>query len=666
MMFHLRYRIIAVLLFAVGTIFGPAGLAAAEGTSKVMLVLEASGSMWGQVDGKAKIEIARSVIQDLLKGWDNSIELGLSAYGHRTKGDCADIQTLQPVGPVDAGAMMTAVNGLKPKGKTPLSDAVRLAAEEMKYTEERATVILVSDGIETCEADPCAVGKALEDAGVDFTVHVVGFDLKEKEMAGLQCLAENTGGQFLPARNAGGLHDALETTVIRVKEEAVKVVEAKPAPKPKAAGKPGHRFVATLAEGGPELADGMRWDIYEAAADADGKRKHIAGSYDVHASFKLNAGRYLVVAKRGNATASREFDAASVDDSVRHTIVLNAGITVFQAALIEGQDPLDKGMRWDVYSAEKDLDGKREHITGTYDAKPQFTLNTGKYYVVAKSGQAIADGEIVVEAGGRSDHVHILNAGLAVFDATYDEAGQPVKDGMRWDVYSADKDLDGKRAHIAGTYDTQGRFTLPAAKYLVVAKRGNAILSRELEIAAGKRNEELFVMNAGLVKLSAVLTNGKDVLGKGMRWDVYSIDKDLEGKRKHYAGTYDAAPIFTFNEGKYLVVAKSGSAVREEEIEIKAGKRAEPVLDLNAGIVKLIAKASTGNEVSSGVRWDVYSAEKDLEGKRQTIVGSYDAAPIFTLGSGKYLVVVKVGEATSDYELDVQPGDSKQVDVSMQ
>jgi Ca-activated chloride channel family protein len=86
-------------------------------------------------------------------------------------------------------------------GKTPLTEAVRRAAAELKSTEEKATVILITDGIETCEADPCALGAELEASGVDFTAHVVGFGLTaEEEGKAVACLAENTGGKYIRRR----------------------------------------------------------------------------------------------------------------------------------------------------------------------------------------------------------------------------------------------------------------------------------------------------------------------------------------------------------------------------------------------------------------------------------------------------------------------------------
>ena len=125
-----------------------------------MLILDASGSMWGQIKGKTKIEIAREVIGDLLQNWDTSMPLGLSTYGHRRKGDCNDIETLIPVGQADPKSIIKAIHAISPKGKTPLSEAVRRAAEELRYSEERATVILISDGVETCNADPCGRSRA--------------------------------------------------------------------------------------------------------------------------------------------------------------------------------------------------------------------------------------------------------------------------------------------------------------------------------------------------------------------------------------------------------------------------------------------------------------------------------------------------------------------------
>ena len=180
----------------------------------LMLVLDASGSMWGRIEGRSKVEIARETVAGVVGEWKAADALGLIAYGHRRKGDCADIETLVPVGPLDAAAYLATVNGLNALGMTPLSAAVQQAAAALKSSERKATVILVSDGEETCKLDPCAVGAALEKSGVDFTAHVIGFDVVDPvHQAQLRCLASATGGRYFNARDARELTGALQGAI---------------------------------------------------------------------------------------------------------------------------------------------------------------------------------------------------------------------------------------------------------------------------------------------------------------------------------------------------------------------------------------------------------------------------------------------------------------------
>lgn len=191
----------------------------AKTNKQAILVLDASGSMWGKVDGRHKIEIARDVVESTVNKWDSDIEMGLMAYGHRRKGDCSDIELLLPPEKLDAQQFITKANALSPIGKTPLSTAVTQAAEILDYKNTKATVILISDGKETCNLDPCAVGNALEAAGLDFTAHIISFDVPKEDAAGMQCLAENTGGIFIEVSNSDELEEALKDTTEVISEE---------------------------------------------------------------------------------------------------------------------------------------------------------------------------------------------------------------------------------------------------------------------------------------------------------------------------------------------------------------------------------------------------------------------------------------------------------------
>ncbi|MDZ7831800.1 MAG: VWA domain-containing protein [Desulfobacterales bacterium] len=191
----------------------------------VMVVFDGSNSMWGQIEGTAKIEIAREAMHSLIGDWTEGTNIGLMAYGHRREGDCEDIETLIEPGPFDREHFFSTIENITPRGKTPLTASIEQAAETLAYRDNPATVIVITDGIETCQRDPCALADDLERMGVDFTAHVVGFDLKDEEQEAVACIAERTGGRFLPAGDAAELRTALS-------EVGTAVAEPEPEPEP--------------------------------------------------------------------------------------------------------------------------------------------------------------------------------------------------------------------------------------------------------------------------------------------------------------------------------------------------------------------------------------------------------------------------------------------------
>jgi len=177
-----------------------------------MIVLDVSNSMWGQIDGISKISIAKQVIGDLVTDLEEDIDFGLIAYGHRARSDCGDIEQVMPVGELDTNAFKQAVNGLTPRGRTPLTAAVAAAADALDYTTRSARVILVSDGVESCEGDPEALASTLAANGFDFTLHVIGFDVSGiEDQSGLQALAEQNGGLYLTPDTSNELKEDLNS-----------------------------------------------------------------------------------------------------------------------------------------------------------------------------------------------------------------------------------------------------------------------------------------------------------------------------------------------------------------------------------------------------------------------------------------------------------------------
>lgn len=218
-----------------------------------VLVLDASGSMWAQLpEGRSRIEVARNVLGDFLATRDATRPLGVVAYGHNRRGDCTDIETVAPIGVPDAPALATRLNRISPRGKTPLTDALRRAAAMIPPAAEEADLVLITDGLETCGGDPCALAAELAASGIRMRAHVVGFGLTEGEVRQMACLPELTGGQLITAASGADLADALGRTAERPATEPAAPGQAALNLTIRAsnAGRPDSvRFIATGADG---------------------------------------------------------------------------------------------------------------------------------------------------------------------------------------------------------------------------------------------------------------------------------------------------------------------------------------------------------------------------------------------------------------------------------
>jgi hypothetical protein len=188
-----------------------------EASKNVEIIMDASNSMWGQIGGEAKITIARKVLAQIINGLPDSMNVGLRVYGHRyglnDKLACTDTQILVPIGPVAKAQLIDTVNEIQLKGKTPLVLSVLEAIKDFEKIPN-GSVILVTDGIESCNGDIKSIGPAVKKSGLELKVHIVGFDIKEKEArAELEAIAKSTEGRYLDAKNAGELLSALEQTL---------------------------------------------------------------------------------------------------------------------------------------------------------------------------------------------------------------------------------------------------------------------------------------------------------------------------------------------------------------------------------------------------------------------------------------------------------------------
>jgi FKBP-type peptidyl-prolyl cis-trans isomerase len=188
-----------------------------QAATNVELILDASNSMWGQIEGVAKITIAKDVLEQIINGLPDEMNVGLRLYGHRyglnDRRACQDTELKVPIGPIDKALLIDIIQKIQPKGKTPLVYSVLQAGDDFKDIPN-GSIILITDGIESCDGDIESIAPALKKSGIELKLHIVGFDIKEAEArAELEAIAKSTEGTYLDAKDSQELLSSLEQTL---------------------------------------------------------------------------------------------------------------------------------------------------------------------------------------------------------------------------------------------------------------------------------------------------------------------------------------------------------------------------------------------------------------------------------------------------------------------
>jgi Ca-activated chloride channel family protein len=195
-------------------------------TEDAMIVFDASGSMsgdgWGYGSETAgvvsRIDKVRATLAKILPQVTRFRRVGLITYGPGTWNQCNVRLDLRPTENA-ADRILTAIGGLVPAGKTPLTQAVAQAAEVLDYRHKPGIVVLLTDGEETCGGSPCTLGKQLSRDAAELTVHIISLRVKgytwtsEQNILEARCLAEQNRGLYLPVETQDQLLEALEKTL---------------------------------------------------------------------------------------------------------------------------------------------------------------------------------------------------------------------------------------------------------------------------------------------------------------------------------------------------------------------------------------------------------------------------------------------------------------------
>jgi hypothetical protein len=391
----------------------------AQGSRSVAVILDASGSMKAPLpDGKTRMAAAKVAVAEFANGLAADTRVALWAYGHRSptsKKDCKDTSLLTPFATTsqNKAAIIAQARALEPQGYTPITYSLTLAARGLDHEESATrTIVLVSDGKETCQGDPCAAAQALAEADAKLVVHTVGIGVDSVTRSQLQCIARVARGSYYDANSTSELTRALGQAAVNDAE--------KPAQK---------KVVAiTTPKLGTLRMKVLGFSTNHQVMDASGKAVDELSS--AHTEAKLKPGVYSV--KFGNGTWT------SIEVKPGEVTEIKPGYLKVQPLSATAVDVLEPETR--------------EKVDELYSTRSTTTLIPGRFAL--KMGKVMWPEEVEVKPGetttvkpgtiGVTSHVGTLY--FAVKNMEGEEVGRDASPGHKVTLppgkYVLDIDID--------------------------------------------------------------------------------------------------------------------------------------------------------------------------------------------------------------------------------
>ena len=185
--------------------------------SRILFIFDASNSMAGQWEGARKIDIARDVLLEMVDSLElmPNVEMALRVYGHQSPvppQDCSDTKLEVPFSPSNASRIRQKLKFINPKGTTPIARSLALAPDDFPPCGNcRNIILLITDGLEACDGDPCAVSRSLQKKGIILRPFVIGIGNDPGFRETFDCI-----GEYYDAPNKDRYREALRVVITQV------------------------------------------------------------------------------------------------------------------------------------------------------------------------------------------------------------------------------------------------------------------------------------------------------------------------------------------------------------------------------------------------------------------------------------------------------------------
>jgi Ca-activated chloride channel family protein len=196
-------------------LFCAAHTQAQEQLTRILFVFDASNSMHARWDESTRIAIAKEILiktVDSLSSVPN-LQIALRVYGHQspitpTFQDCNDTKLEVPFGPNNFTQIKHKIRQIQPKGTTPIARSLEAAADDFPDKNSRNIIILITDGIEACDDDPCIIADKLRAKGISIRPFVIGVGIDMEYLNYFDCI-----GTYLDANDKNSFAQVMRTAV---------------------------------------------------------------------------------------------------------------------------------------------------------------------------------------------------------------------------------------------------------------------------------------------------------------------------------------------------------------------------------------------------------------------------------------------------------------------
>jgi Ca-activated chloride channel family protein len=638
-------RLAGLLLFA--TAFGCA--AAGQDPAAVVVIFDGSGSMHAEFPATRtqKVSVAREALQTALAKPQIPLDVGLVGFGHR-RGDCGDVEVLLAPQPLDVERVMAPLATYNPRGRGPLTAALREAGRLLAGRPGSRSIVLIHDDADNCRVDLCAAAGELKAAGI--TAHDVGLNLKPVDVPKMACLTQLTGGTFTNATTPEQLTAALEGALLASGGAAhAEPSEASPAAPvgPVASDAPAGLYLrAALGATSAPLGLPLHWSVRE--ADAGGSLLFDARA--VAPMVPVGKGRYRVEVREG-AVAARQVVEVEKEAPTVAVLVLDAGSVHVRALLARSGAPASEAA---ITILGADADARPVAFFGGGEGTAM--LPAGRYLVRAAQGLVRSERALVVPAGSQGRLDVSLNGARVLLNAVLRDpagSGEPAPGSIVFSVAEDDPDAPKGRRELARSAGPQAEFMLAPGTYYVLARQGGIEARERIAVAGGDVVRRTLTLAPGRLALASRPIGGTPAVNEPVS---YRIER-LDGPAGEAILTSRPSPVLLLNGGRYRVESRYGAMnVRTtREVEVKPGQSQQLVFEPQAATLRL---RLVGTAAPGEVFWDV----RDAAGHAVWTTSLVE--PSATLQVGRYLVRADVRGRSVEREIELRAGEARVLELS--